>query len=239
MAFTPVKQERVYETVAAQLRNAILSGTYEPGQRLPNERELVDTFQVSRTAIRQATMLLEQQGLVDVRVGASGGVFIRNRSLSPLLESFEMLFSLNGLSPAEFFAAKRVIEPSINRRAAELIDDEGLKDLRLNLARTSEVLDDGGDPLDQLVEFHEILGRATGNPILELVIIAFDSIAKRTPAFRAATPHDWREALREHELMLEAIENRDLDELDRLTEIHLAALGDVYSGEPRKPAPSE
>src|SRR6266567_3874865 len=65
---------RLYKRVADELRTQILAGTYPAGRRLPAERELGETFNVSRPTVREAVIALELQGLVEVRVGA--GVFV-------------------------------------------------------------------------------------------------------------------------------------------------------------------
>lgn len=71
-SFRPARQVRLYQDVGDQLREEILSFPILPGDRLPPERELMASFGVSRAVIRQATVSLEHEGLVDVQVGAGG-----------------------------------------------------------------------------------------------------------------------------------------------------------------------
>jgi GntR family transcriptional repressor for pyruvate dehydrogenase complex len=52
--FNSVKTFRVSENITAQLKNAILSGDFKPGEKLPSERELTGIFQVSRVVVREA-----------------------------------------------------------------------------------------------------------------------------------------------------------------------------------------
>jgi len=68
-AFRPPQRRRIHEDVAEQLRDAILDGHFESGQKLPPERELADRFRVNRTSIREAIKALEGLGLVTVRQG--------------------------------------------------------------------------------------------------------------------------------------------------------------------------
>src|ERR1700761_7786830 len=86
-----IRTERPYEAVARQLRDMLLSGRLRPGDKLPNERQLIESLGVSRGAVRQALLLLGQQGLVEVRVGQSGGVFVKEIGLTPVLNAFENL----------------------------------------------------------------------------------------------------------------------------------------------------
>ncbi len=69
--FTPVARQSVSETVFAQLRDAVLGGSYAPGDLLPPERELAQAFAVNRHAVREAVKRLQEAGFV--RVVHGGG----------------------------------------------------------------------------------------------------------------------------------------------------------------------
>ncbi|MGK5548075.1 GntR family transcriptional regulator [Streptomyces sp. URMC 127] len=65
-----------YQRIAAELREAIQAGDYEPGGRLPGENDLMATYGVARMTARQALGVLQSEGLVEARKGA--GVFVRS-----------------------------------------------------------------------------------------------------------------------------------------------------------------
>lgn len=69
LPFSPPARRRLHEDVAEQLRDAILSGRFPAGHRLPPERELATEFQVNRTSVREAMKVLEGLGLVTIRQG--------------------------------------------------------------------------------------------------------------------------------------------------------------------------
>jgi len=79
--FRSAKSERKTLTEIAQqeLRQAITGGTFQPGSQLPTEAELCETLGVSRTVVREALRVLEDDGLVVRRHGV--GTFVRNRSI--------------------------------------------------------------------------------------------------------------------------------------------------------------
>jgi len=64
-----------YRRIAAALKAAIESGTYGPGDRLPGENDLMETYEVARMTARQALGVLQNEGLAEARKGA--GVFVR------------------------------------------------------------------------------------------------------------------------------------------------------------------
>ncbi|MGW5343970.1 GntR family transcriptional regulator [Streptomyces sp. NPDC004050] len=69
------KRQPKYQRIAAALKDAIASGRYGPGDRLPGESDLMATYDVARMTARQAFAALQAEGLVEARKGA--GVFVR------------------------------------------------------------------------------------------------------------------------------------------------------------------
>jgi len=69
-----MKNERLSDKVAAQLRSLIREHNLQPGDRLPAERPLAVQLGVSRTALREAIAQLASQGLLSARVG--GGTYV-------------------------------------------------------------------------------------------------------------------------------------------------------------------
>ncbi|MET9951627.1 GntR family transcriptional regulator [Streptomyces sp. NPDC006339] len=65
-----------YQRIADELRSAIQSGTFTPGDRLPGENDLMATYDVARMTARQALSVLRDEGLTEARKGA--GVFVRS-----------------------------------------------------------------------------------------------------------------------------------------------------------------
>ncbi|GGZ91620.1 GntR family transcriptional regulator [Streptomyces subrutilus] len=75
MANDAVGRQPKYQHIAAELKDAIASGEYGPGARLPGESDLMSRYGVARMTARQAFGVLQAQGLVEARKGA--GVFVR------------------------------------------------------------------------------------------------------------------------------------------------------------------
>ncbi len=69
-----VSQQRPYQQVAAKIRQRIVETPYRPGGRLPPEREMAGMLNVSRTVVREALIMLEIEGLIEVRRGA--GIYV-------------------------------------------------------------------------------------------------------------------------------------------------------------------
>src|SRR5436305_8600176 len=70
--------DRTHQRLAAQIAALIVSGAFKVGARLPSERSLADRFDVSRTLVREAIIVLELQGVVEVRGGS--GIYVSAES---------------------------------------------------------------------------------------------------------------------------------------------------------------
>ena len=73
----PERRPKLADRVVAELRQQLVAGTLVPGQKLPTESRLTETYGVSRTVVREAIATLAADGLVESRQGA--GVFVRDR----------------------------------------------------------------------------------------------------------------------------------------------------------------
>jgi len=129
------RPKQIYEQVADQIRQAIRSGTFRAGARLPSERDLAQRFQVSRPAVREAIGALQNEGMVNTRHGS--GTYVVDeviqevRLLSPVSEADH--------SPISTLEVRLLIEPAIARLAARRGQRDELAE-RL-LAQMSDVKD--------------------------------------------------------------------------------------------------
>ncbi|MQA13833.1 MAG: GntR family transcriptional regulator [Pseudonocardiaceae bacterium] len=237
--FKPTRQTRLYEDVASQLREAILSGRFLPGDRLPIERGLMAEFRVSRAVVRQATMNLEHEGLVDVQVGAGGGTFVRESGVDAVTHAFANLFRHRGVSLHDYLAAKRVLEPAMTAAVFAGSGPDHHRRLADNLQEFREAMKSGAEDRDLLrlsLGFHELLAEATSNPVLEAVVVAVVRMGERVPAFTTTTRADWPRILAEHEELLGALRRGAKRRFSELILSHLDTVGDIYDDIPRAPA---
>src|SRR5919206_2319624 len=123
------RQARASEDVAAQILDAFYTEGLKPGEWLGTEAELAERFNVSRVTIRDAVSALSARGLVEVRVGARGGLRIATSDPDRLIDAFSIQLRLMGLSRDELFEAMLAIEPVTAALAAERASDEQIAQL--------------------------------------------------------------------------------------------------------------
>jgi len=164
---------RLYEKISQTLAASIAEGKYEVGQRLTSERELAQSFGVSRPTVREAIIALELDGLVEVRLGS--GVYVSNRQPPSGSEGAK------DIGPFELLEARRVIEGEAAALAALRIDDTQLAQLTSLIAemrddnRHNEIL--MSEEADR--RFHELIASSTQNSgIIAAVQMLWDARAR-------------------------------------------------------------
>lgn len=125
--FKPIKQIKASDEVFNQLREAIFSGRFSAGDKLPSERELIEKFAVSRTVVREAIKSLEARGLVVIKQGATGGAFVKEMTFDRLSSDCNDLFFLGKMSFNEICQARLHIEPIVAGLAAKHCTPEHAK----------------------------------------------------------------------------------------------------------------
>ena len=121
--------QRASRVVADELRAMILYGPLRDHAKLPSAPELAAQLGISRHHLREALRLLEQDGLVEVRPGQTGGIFRTVPSADLLSRTFEGLLASRGASLADLMLARQVLEPAGARLAALHATDPELAEL--------------------------------------------------------------------------------------------------------------
>src|SRR5881397_3363417 len=114
----PITRASVPDLVFVELREAILSGRYQPGDRLPPQRALASELGVNMASIREALKRLEQLQLVEVRHGDATRVL--DWRVSGGLEALASLGGIDGTTVAALFEARRLLLAEAARLAATL-----------------------------------------------------------------------------------------------------------------------
>ena len=211
---------RLYQQIADQIRTFIDKGNYAPGARLPPERDLAQQLGVSRPSVREALIALEIEGSVEVRMGA--GVYV----CSVTQRKPQSLATL-GESPIELMHARAAIEGTVVLLACAKVTPAALLALRQILDNMLAAMGQNRSPLAFDRQFHQTIAAMTGNAVLERLIgELFDG--RHSPITARLRAHSesgqtWAAALQEHEVILRALENRDVLAAQTAVRMHLQA----------------
>ncbi|HEU5370069.1 MAG TPA: FadR/GntR family transcriptional regulator, partial [Ktedonobacterales bacterium] len=170
--YTPIRSNKVYEQIAEQIEQLILSGKLRSGDRLPTERELAEQFGASRTAVREAMKTLAQKGLVDMRPGR--GTIVIDGTTQAMRHSLGLMMRVGQVGGSdELVEVREILEPEIAALAAARAGEEHIAALREAVAIMDASLDDADAYIAADNNFHRALAKATHNT---LILAFLDSI---------------------------------------------------------------
>src|SRR5690348_9239226 len=191
--FAPVAVARASSSIADQIRQAIVTGKLEQGERLPPERELAEQFGVSRVTVRDALRALEAMGLIEVRVGARGGAFVTVPTGSILGQTMSDMMMMSAVTPEDIVEARLVVELGTVTLACARATDEDLAALYALAERSRTALAGKTYTREMSWDFHALVAQAAHN----------GAIASLTSSFRSSLsmhPIRTREGARAHTL---------------------------------------
>lgn len=171
--FNPIKITKVYEQVIQQIKDMIADGTLKKGDKLPSERELVETLKVSRTSIREALRSMENIGLVECKQGE--GNFIRTNIENSLYEPLSIMFMLQESKSQQIVELRLAIEVETAELAARKINFEELEELKL-IVDEMKANEDEDTSLSLDKEFHYKLAQAAHNILILNIMNAVSSL---------------------------------------------------------------
>jgi GntR family transcriptional regulator, transcriptional repressor for pyruvate dehydrogenase complex len=234
--FGPVRTRRTFEEAVHQIASAIRSGDVAIGDRLPSERALAATMEISRPTLREAMRLLAKTGLLDVRAGAGGGAFVTSDRVP--LELIEQRIDIVASEVSAVLETRRLFEPQVAQLAGVFASEADFRRMR-DVVEAQRHAIDNRDRFNQLDErFHITMAQATGNSTVVAVIRSL--LGRLAIAFDMDNrwPLDQERRLQIHERTLNAVMLRDPDLIDQAMDEHLSLLErfwaeDVGRGRPR------
>jgi GntR family transcriptional regulator, transcriptional repressor for pyruvate dehydrogenase complex len=169
--FKKAKQNRVFQDVVEQIQDAIIKGKLKPGARLPAERELKDLFNTSRGTLREALRVLEQKGLIEIKLGVSGGAIVKRIDAEPIVESLALLIRSGEVSIEHLSEFRIKIEGSLVELAAMRATKEEIAELEtmFNQAKDYYEKNDWENFLKTDEKMHTYIGIMTQNPVFQFV----------------------------------------------------------------------
>ncbi len=160
------------QAVAEAIKDWISEHGLAPGNRLPQEHQLIADLGVSKGTAREALKVLETQGLIRTRTGPGGGAFITavpEDHASALLANH---FFFKDLTIADIYELRILLEPQLVADLAPNITDLQIEELRQRMSAYTAPPTSIDEEREQRVaelEFHETLAGFSSNPLLGFI----------------------------------------------------------------------
>ncbi len=230
--YQPIERRKVYELIAERLLGQIGSRLLKPGDALPPERELTESFGVGRSSIREALRMLESQGVI---TAANGGAFVVAEAANPLNSSLRLLFTLDEQAGMhDLFELRRILECEAAALAAERHREEHLEEMDAAVAEMEAALE-SSDRGDRFIEadlrFHLAVAEATGNRLVLHSMHAVRDVVRRALLTVVHIPGSPENAVVEHRAIRAAVASGDATDARSEMRHHLARVeSDVGKG---------
>lgn len=224
----PRRGQSISVVLAAHFERLIATQEIAPGTRLPSERELAESFDVSRSTLREAMHELESKRLIERRPG-------RGTIVLPSSQSSDEIRTLDADDGTQAHAAelRDIIEPSIAALAA-------VRATPSNVLQLSNVLDQSHEQLLQAeslrldLEFHLLLARAAQNPLLESLQSMTSEWTQEVRQFSHATREGRRVSTLGHHRIYAAVRDHDPPAAEQAMALHLREVKDLIARAARR-----
>jgi GntR family transcriptional regulator, transcriptional repressor for pyruvate dehydrogenase complex len=227
MVLPNLKQGNLVERVFEAMRNNILSGQYQDGERLAPQQMLGEQLGVSRTVIREALNKLAMVGLVDIRQG-SGTFVLTSRVGGVISPTLEVLLA-NKESMQELTETRYYLEQTIARLAAKRADEAVIGKLT-ECVTNMEGCVDTGDTVGYAkydLAFHMTLADASGNSVLAHILeVVRESMLRFMKDF-TQIPGAPKTALEHHAAIVHAVTHHDTRAAEHRMEEHIRFVTDI------------
>lgn len=223
----PIMPVRAFERAADQIVDAVRMGDIRTGDRLPSERDIAATMEISRPSLRAALRVLEDAGIIEVRPGSAGGIFVMSNTVPRSLFGPKLPPSPDEVRSA--LETRRMFEPRVAHLAAVRASPDDFDRLQWTIDEQKAVLTEGGTGAEerfscQALHFHMRVAGATHN---KLIIALSRTLQGRLESVRELvgnTEGGMHATLELHERTLSAIKLADHEQIERVMEEHIAAL---------------
>jgi len=223
MELKNLKTQDLQGLIQEQLKSYIIENNMKSGDSFPTEYELAKKLGISRTAIREGLKRLETLGIIEVRPGI--GRFVRKFNFEVILEGLPYNFEMDMKNFREVLEVRSCLESQFILKGINKFTKENIAELREILKKMEfQVLNNFEEK--ELVEthsqFHCALYKNSDNSLLINLIKIFSTIQRNLTLMHRYKTKDRNLFIRQHQLLLEAIEKKDPNLAQRRLEEHFA-----------------
>lgn len=247
--FTTITPIRSYEGVVSQIQEAIFSGRLQNGERLASERELCAIFNVSRPTLREALRWLEAIGLIEVRLGVQGGIYVVHPNPGYAGSAIEALLHFHEVTPRELEEFRASFEGETASWAAQRADADDLNKLTSIIQEIQASADQNDLPWSIISEldlqFHKAIAEASKNRVRVAIMLSVNNAIKRASLSLDSlmSPDERRSIAAELSGVVEALRTRNAELARQRMRDHVQRFSSleasVISDDPTEEEPSE
>jgi GntR family transcriptional regulator, transcriptional repressor for pyruvate dehydrogenase complex len=207
----------LYMDLVTEIKKQIRDGDLQTGQKLPSERDLAIQFNVSRNVVREATSVLQGEGLISVHAGK--GAFVTEPNPNMITGTLERIMATYQTTVDDILEVREELEVAIIKKAVKASTSDDIKKLYEHYDLMEKNKLDVAKFVELDVQFHIILAKCTKNPLHYILLNSFIEMTQQVLfAFTKILPESVELAQKQHLDLIKAIEN--IDEAKAVETIH-------------------
>jgi GntR family transcriptional repressor for pyruvate dehydrogenase complex len=218
-----IRPQKMALIVAQRIVRDIQREGLVPGEKLPPERMMMETYEAGRGTLRESLRFLELQGVLSFKPGPGGGPVIEKPTAENLATTLTLLLQFDDARYQVIAEAREALEPVMAQLAASRITPEDLVRLEQTVTDMADGIEDVEAYLDANRRFHSVIAWASGNALFgHLVEVMGGPMDISGAAQGIEYPVKRRQAvLRAHQEIFEAIRNSDPEQAEKNMRAHI------------------
>jgi GntR family transcriptional regulator, transcriptional repressor for pyruvate dehydrogenase complex len=218
-----IRPQKMALIVAQRIVRDIERHGLGPGDKLPPERMMMETYEAGRGTLRESLRFLELQGVLSFKPGPGGGPVIEKPTAENLATTLTLLLQFDDARYRVIAEAREAFEPVMAQLAARRITPEHLQELEQTITDMAEGIDDVETYLDANRRFHNVIAWASGNALFGHLVDVMGGAMDISGATQGIEyPVKRRHAvLRAHQEIFEAIRDSQPDLAEKSMRAHI------------------
>lgn len=213
----PDRTEKVSDNIINQIRTLVASGELKPGDKIGSEKELLAQLGVSKASLREALRVLEVMGMIEIRKGLAGGVYVADVDMKTTLTGIMNFINFKTVSLKDITLMRYILEPMIVRMIAPLMTEADISNLEETMQRETGASYSGvSGAAVKGIGFHRCLARITHNPILILVSDFIDNLLTDLKVQVNLDDDFYRKVRSFHRQALDLLKSHDVEQAIRI-----------------------
>lgn len=206
----PIKRLNVTDSIVHQIKELVLQGKLNQGDKLPPERELMNLFEVGRPSLREALKVLEAQGLIEK---TQKGTLISGNHDKFFTDSLMFQLYFSSADWQDIFEARRFIERELTYLATIRATDEDFIELEKTIIDMEQAISENNQDghVAANLQFHDKIAKSSNNLVMYHLYQSINNLVARAQEKAVTVQGIMNNSLHYHKIILDAMKNRKPD----------------------------
>jgi DNA-binding FadR family transcriptional regulator len=226
MILSKTKRSSLVQDVVNQIEKTIIDGKFKGEEKIASVQKLEQMLGVSGGTLREALRILQQKGLIEIRLGTKGGIFVKNPTTDSVREGLALLIRQRKISIDDLAEFRKVVEPGLLQHVVKNLKKSDIALLYKYLDKlekhTRKGADGWKDFLATEVDLRKTLIKIAGNLIYESVLVPIHENIFSYGYLLSGKDADVEHAYEDWSEIIKALENGDAETAGSIAKKHIA-----------------